>query len=87
MSTLKSVGLAVAVAALVAGAGMPAVQAAPAGELSGWALVTGGLELPAPVGMPTYADVATVAGEESVPRTLLLPVFPAPGAATTRSGR
>ncbi|EWM68908.1 LOW QUALITY PROTEIN: type I polyketide synthase AVES 3, partial [Micromonospora sp. M42] len=38
----------------------PAVQAAPAGELSGWALVTGGLELPAPVGMPTYADVATV---------------------------
>ncbi len=64
----------------------PAVQAAPAGELSGWALVTGGLELPAPVGMPTYADVATVAGEESVPRTLLLPVFPAPGAATAGVG-
>ncbi|MEU4666228.1 type I polyketide synthase, partial [Micromonospora chalcea] len=65
----------------------PAVQAAPAGELSGWALVTGGLELPAPVGMPTYADVATVAGEEPVPRTLLLPVFPAPGAATPESVR
>ncbi|WP_435822935.1 type I polyketide synthase, partial [Micromonospora chalcea] len=65
----------------------PAVQAAPAGELSGWALVTGGLELPAPVGMPTYADVATVTGEEPVPRTLLLPVFPAPGAATPESVR
>ncbi|MBQ1071027.1 polyketide synthase dehydratase domain-containing protein, partial [Micromonospora sp. D75] len=65
----------------------PAVQAAPAGELSGWALVTGGLELPAPVGMPTYADVATVAGDGLVPRTLLLPVFPAPGAATPESVR
>ncbi|MEU4595422.1 type I polyketide synthase, partial [Micromonospora aurantiaca (nom. illeg.)] len=65
----------------------PAVEAAPAGELSGWALVTGGQELPAPVGMPTYPDVATVAGEESVPRTLLLPVFPAPGSATAESVR
>ncbi|SCF46877.1 acyltransferase domain-containing protein, partial [Micromonospora marina] len=65
----------------------PAVEAAPAGELSGWALVTGGLELPAPVGMPTYADVATVAGDESAPRTLLMPVFPAPGAATPESVR
>ncbi|WP_435588250.1 polyketide synthase dehydratase domain-containing protein, partial [Micromonospora aurantiaca (nom. illeg.)] len=65
----------------------PAVETAPAGELSGWALVTGGRELPAPVGMPTYPDVAAVAGEESVPRTLLLPVFPAPGAATAESVR
>uniref|UniRef100_UPI003EBDD90E SDR family NAD(P)-dependent oxidoreductase n=2 Tax=Micromonospora TaxID=1873 RepID=UPI003EBDD90E len=65
----------------------PAVEAAHAGELSGWALVTGGRELPAPVGMPTYPDVATAAGEESVPRTLLLPVFPAPGSATAESVR
>ncbi|WP_435585772.1 type I polyketide synthase, partial [Micromonospora marina] len=61
----------------------PAVEAAPAGELSGWALVTGGRELLAPVGVPTYPDVATVAGEESVPRTLLLPVFPAGSATAT----
>ncbi|MFJ6956592.1 beta-ketoacyl reductase, partial [Micromonospora aurantiaca (nom. illeg.)] len=63
------------------------MEAAPAGELSGWALVTGGRELPAPVGMPTYPDVATAAGEESVPRTLLLPVFPAPGSTTAESVR
>ncbi|MGN9769232.1 acyltransferase domain-containing protein, partial [Micromonospora sp. SD12] len=63
----------------------PAVEAASAGELSGWALVTGGQELLAPVGVPTYPDVATAAGEESVPRTLLLPVFPTPGSATPES--
>ncbi|MEH1102923.1 type I polyketide synthase, partial [Micromonospora sp. CPCC 205561] len=57
----------------------PAVETTLAGEISGWALVTGGRELAASVGMPAYPDVATVAGEESVPRTLLLPVFPASG--------
>ncbi|MEH0975043.1 SDR family NAD(P)-dependent oxidoreductase, partial [Micromonospora sp. CPCC 205546] len=61
----------------------PAVQATPAGDHSGWALLTGSREVPAElaarVGLVAYPDVATVAGEQSVPRTLLLPVFPTPG--------
>ncbi|MFG1780773.1 SDR family NAD(P)-dependent oxidoreductase, partial [Micromonospora sp. NPDC049048] len=53
----------------------PAVEATSAGEPSGWALLTGGRELAAPAGMPAYPDVATVAGEESVPRAVLLPML------------
>ncbi|MBQ1076775.1 SDR family NAD(P)-dependent oxidoreductase, partial [Micromonospora sp. C31] len=63
----------------------PAVEATPAGDVSGWALLAGGgnvpAELAARVGLVAYPDVATVAGEKSVPRVLLLPVFPASGSA------
>ncbi|MFI7651053.1 SDR family NAD(P)-dependent oxidoreductase, partial [Micromonospora sp. NPDC049460] len=59
----------------------PAVEVTPGGEASGWALLADGREMPAElavrVGLVAYPDVAAVAGEESVPRALLLPVFPA----------
>ncbi|MFV2116830.1 SDR family NAD(P)-dependent oxidoreductase, partial [Micromonospora sp. LOL_025] len=64
----------------------PAVETTPGGDTSGWALLAGGRNMPADLaaraGLVAYPDVATVAGEESVPRTLLLPVFPASGALT-----
>ncbi|MER5338713.1 type I polyketide synthase, partial [Micromonospora sp. NPDC002717] len=63
----------------------PTVEATPGGETSGWALLAGGREVPAElaarVRLVAYPDVAAVAGEESVPRALLLPVFPASGSA------
>ncbi|MEU9510859.1 type I polyketide synthase, partial [Micromonospora sp. NPDC048170] len=63
----------------------PAVEAAAGGQASGWALLACGREMPADlsarVGLVAYADVAAVAAAESVPRTLLLPVFPPSGPA------
>ncbi|MGK5677379.1 acyltransferase domain-containing protein, partial [Micromonospora sp. URMC 106] len=62
-----------------------AVEVGAAGEASGWALLAGGREVPAELvaraGLVTYPDMAAVAGEESVPRTLLLPAFPTTGPA------